>query len=305
MATTRIFISYRHDDTAKEVGRLVKRLRGSQDQIFQDTSNIQIADHFPKKLEKALSEAVVVVVVIGKNWLDSNDSMGNRRLDDPDDFVRREIAYSIQRAETDCLLDIIPVLMPGAKMPRAVDLPRELQPLASLNALKVQSKKFDESVDSLSRKIDELCSEHPQRAGDVLDDIDGYLSAKDVGLSEVMSLSPTSARNPDLHDLPKAAEWICTQEGVFKFKFETFKDLYFEGQLLQPQKLDVEGSWAYKPGPEETLVMQLSGKTMAGGNFTATFPIQEKVGRSSYGGWDIHGQYYRLQCLQRKDIRSF
>jgi len=173
--------------------------------------------------------------------------------------------------------------------------------------LKIQSKRFDESVDSLSRKIDELCAEHTERADEELDNIDEYLSSKDIGLSDVVSLSPTYARNPDLHDLPQAAEWICTQESVFKFRFETFEDLYFEGQLLRPQNLDVEGTWAYKPGPDETLVMQLSGKTMAGGDFTATFPIQEKVGRHSYGGWDIHGQYYRLQCVQRKDNlhRSF
>jgi hypothetical protein len=301
MAITRIFISYRHDDTAKVTGRLVKRLKRTQDQIFHDTSNIQVADHFPKKIEKALSEADIVLVVIGKKWLDARDSTGDRRIDDPDDFVRREIAYSIRRKETDCFMDIIPVLMPGAKMPRAADLPGELQSLASIDALTIRSKNFDESVDSLSRRIDELRSEHSKRADDSLDDIDDYLSSKDIGLSDVLSMSPTYARNPDLHDLPQAAEWICTQEGVFKFRFETFEDLFFEGQQLYPDNFDVEGSWAYKPGPEQTLVMELSGKMMSGKDFKETFPIQEKVGRHSYGGYDIHGQYYRLQCLQRKD----
>jgi hypothetical protein len=309
MAMTQIFISYRRDDTEKEVERLLKRLKRTQNQIFHDTSIIQVADRFPKKLEKALSEAKVVVVVIGKNWLNVKDSMGYRRLDDPNDFVRREVAYAIRRLvnKRDCFFDIIPVLMPGAKMPRAADLPKELKPIASLNALKIQNEKFDESVDSLSCRIKELFSEHSKRADNEFDEIDKYLSSKDIGLSDVVSLSPSYARNFDLHDLPQAAEWICTQEGVFKFKFETFNDQYFEGKLLQPQNLDVEGSWAYKPGPNETLVMQLSGKTMAGGNFTATFPIHEKVGRNSYCGWDINGNYYRLQCLKRKDKlnRSF
>ena len=302
-----IFISYRHDDTAKETERLVKRLKRTQPEIFHDTSNIQIADNFPEKIEKALSQVNIVLVVIGKKWLDTKDSTGDRRIDDPDDFVRREIAYAIRRKETDSFIDIIPVLMPGAKMPQTADLPGELQSLASINASKIRSNNFNASVDSLSRRIDELRSEYTKRADDFLDDIDDYLSSRDIGLTDVVSMSPTYARNRDLHDLPQAAQWICTQENVFEFRFETFEDQFFEGQLLYPDNFDVEGSWAYKPGPEQTLVMELSGKIMSGKDFKATFPIQEKVGRHSYGGYDIHGQYYRLQCLQRKDNsrRSF
>lgn len=246
--------------------------------------------------------------MIGKHWLNASDSHGLRRLDDPDDFVRREIAHAIRRKETDPFLDIIPVLMSGAKMPRPQDLPVDLQPLAAISAMEIRSKNFEQSVDALSKRINELYAEHTDRADDELDDIDEYLSGKGMDLSEAVSISPTYARDPDLHDLPHAAEWECTWcNSLFKASFETFEGPYFEGQLIQPANFEFEGTWAYKPGPDETLAMVLSGKTMAGNDYVVTIPIQEKVGRHSYGGRSVNGDYYRLECIRRKQEshRSF
>ena len=55
-------------------------------------------------------------------WLDARDEDGNRRLDDPNDFVRIEIGAALQRD-----IPVIPILLNGTKIPRADRLPPELQ----------------------------------------------------------------------------------------------------------------------------------------------------------------------------------
>jgi hypothetical protein len=57
------------------------------------------------------------------------DEQGRRRLDNPEDFVRIEIATALSRE-----VRVIPVLLDGASMPRTTDLPDDLKPLVRRNA---------------------------------------------------------------------------------------------------------------------------------------------------------------------------
>ena len=108
MATTKIFISYRRDDTADEAKQLQEQLENLHEQVFRDVAAIDVGEKFPKRIMAALKEAGFVIVVIGKRWLNITDERGRRRLENPNDFVRREIKYSLGRAERDKFLDIIP-----------------------------------------------------------------------------------------------------------------------------------------------------------------------------------------------------
>jgi hypothetical protein len=104
----RIFISYRRDDARAHPGRLHDELaqRFGTQQVSSDVDSIPHGDTFSDGIADIVSQADAVLVVIGSNWLDSRNVGGVRRLDDPDDLVRREIAAGLQRN-----VPVIPVLV--------------------------------------------------------------------------------------------------------------------------------------------------------------------------------------------------
>jgi hypothetical protein len=85
-----------------------------------------------------LEQCSVVLVVIGKNWLDCVDARGCRRLDNPDDLVRLEVETALARPR----VRVIPILVDGAKAPESTELPESLRPLARRNALIMTHENF-------------------------------------------------------------------------------------------------------------------------------------------------------------------
>jgi hypothetical protein len=86
--------------------------------------------------------------MIGPNWPDARDEHGNRRLDDPNDFVRIEIAAALQRN-----IPVIPILLDGARIPKARELPDDLRDLTSRNGLDVRHASFHEDMERLIRGL--------------------------------------------------------------------------------------------------------------------------------------------------------
>ncbi len=93
----KIFISYRRDDSAAHAGRLYDRLEYhfGQGQVFMDVDAIKPGVNFIETVQQAISECDGLVAVIGSDWLQVTDASGARRLDDPADFVRLEIATAL------------------------------------------------------------------------------------------------------------------------------------------------------------------------------------------------------------------
>ena len=137
-----IFVSYRHDDAAYPAGWLVDRLAGrfGASRVFKDVDSIQLGDDFVEDIMAAVGSCAVLLAVIGVWWLTATGEDGRRRLDDPGDFVRLEIEAALTR---DVL--VIPVLVDGARMPRAADLPASLEGLARRQALELNPGSFDTS----------------------------------------------------------------------------------------------------------------------------------------------------------------
>ena len=142
----RIFISYRRDDSAGHAGRLYDRLEGhfGQGQLFVDVDTIRPGVNFVDVVQQAIGECDGLVAVIGSDWLQVTDATGARRLDDPADFVRLEIATALERG-----ISVIPVLVRGAQMPREADLPIGLTDFAYRNALEVSDARFRSDVERL------------------------------------------------------------------------------------------------------------------------------------------------------------
>lgn len=146
-----IFISYRRDDSAGHAGRIHDRLADhyGHERVFRDVEDIGAGEDFIDVLEDAVGKCDVLVVVIGPNWLTVTDEAGRRRLDDPDDVLRLEVASALKRAD----IRVIPVLVNGATMPKAAELPEEIRDLAYRNALEVRETRFEDDLKQLIAAI--------------------------------------------------------------------------------------------------------------------------------------------------------
>ncbi len=145
-----IFISYRRHDTAGEAGRLVDSLKQHfrEDEIFIDIDTIQPGLDFSEVIESSLNTCDVLLAVIGPEWLNSALPNGNRRLDNPDDFIRMEIAEALRRK-----IRVIPVLVDGASLPESTQLPDDLKGLVRRQAYEVSNKRWKFDVDELVKSL--------------------------------------------------------------------------------------------------------------------------------------------------------
>jgi hypothetical protein len=132
---SRVFISYRRDDSADVTGRIFDRLRAHFDRkvLFRDVDTIPLGRDFREVIAEAVDSCEILLAVIGPLWVDIRNDDGVRRLDDPHDFVRLEIETALRRK-----IAVIPVMVGRARMPQAGQLPEALQPLAFRNGLEVR-----------------------------------------------------------------------------------------------------------------------------------------------------------------------
>lgn len=127
----KIFISYRREDEQSFAVRLYERLVDGfgKERLFFDVDSIPPGFDFVRYIEDQIRLSEIVLVVIGRDWLDAKDAHGRRRLDNPEDFVRIEIEAALKQDK-----HVIPVLVQGAPMPLSTQLPRNMKPLARRNA---------------------------------------------------------------------------------------------------------------------------------------------------------------------------
>jgi hypothetical protein len=126
-----IFISYRRDDGDWPVIWLAEQLAGhfGDGEVFQDRRSILPGDDFAAVLVASAKGCSALIAVIGPRW-EGRLADGSRRIDDPEDWVRVEIETAISRGSR-----VIPVLVHGAKMPSAEELPKSLRSLAGKQAV--------------------------------------------------------------------------------------------------------------------------------------------------------------------------
>ena len=124
-----IFINYRRGDDPGFTQALYSRLEQAfpSESLFMDVDNIAPGLDFVQVLNEQVARCDVLIAVIGKNWLGAADE-GERRLDNPDDFVRVEIESALAQKKR-----VIPVLVNDASMPRSTELPEGLKPFARCN----------------------------------------------------------------------------------------------------------------------------------------------------------------------------
>ncbi len=150
MVESGIFISYRREDSAGHAGRLYDRLSAhfGEEKIFMDVG-IEPGVDFVDQLEEAVASCDVLLVLIGPEWLTADD--GRRRLEEEGDFVHLEVSAALERD-----IRVIPLLVHGATMPAAHDLPPDLARLARRNALELSDARWRYDVGRLIEVLDRL-----------------------------------------------------------------------------------------------------------------------------------------------------
>jgi len=147
-----IFINYRREDSAGTAGRLHDRLAqvfGRKD-IFMDVDQIPPGIDFVAHLNSQVAACKAFLVVIGPHWLNVKNEAGERRLHQPDDFVAIEIAAALARD-----IRVIPVLVDGAIIPKASELPDSLKPLVRRQAIDLRQAHFGRDSEALIERLRE------------------------------------------------------------------------------------------------------------------------------------------------------
>ena len=148
-----IFLSYRHEDAAPYARLLQFQLtqRFPDERVFVDLDSIEAGRDFVEIISEAVDSCAVMVALIGRQWITLADEGGQRRIDDPEDFVRFEVGTALDRG-----VRVIPVLVDGAKPLRRQQLPAELGKLARLNALELSYGRYQYDADRLLDLIQQV-----------------------------------------------------------------------------------------------------------------------------------------------------
>lgn len=146
-----IFISYRRTDSGGYAGQLRDFLQGHYGSrvLYLDHADTDAGDRWKARLAAALDAADVVLVVIGPDWLTTPDEDGHRKLDEPTDWVRREVDASLAKPET----RVIPVLVGGARLPSTAELPESMADLPERQSREVRPDAFRVDARRLVRAI--------------------------------------------------------------------------------------------------------------------------------------------------------
>lgn len=153
-----VFISYRREDSSAYAGRLADILldRFGRNRVFMDIDTIEPGVDYNQAIDRAIGHCSVLIALIGPHWFDVADHRG-RRLDNPHDLVRLEIEAALDRD-----IRVIPVLVGGADMPHADELPGKLANLATRNAVELSDRRFRSDAQFLIEAIEKVADPNPR-----------------------------------------------------------------------------------------------------------------------------------------------
>ncbi len=155
----RVFLCYRRDDSSGYAGHLYMDLvdRFGQPNVFMDIDSLDPGVDFLEAIDHTLARCDTVLVLIGRGWLTATGPDGERRLDNPDDFVRLEIEAALSAKHR-----VIPVLVAGAGMPSSRQMPMSLSGLARRHAVDLSDRRWRTDTEDLIHAIERQWSKSAQ-----------------------------------------------------------------------------------------------------------------------------------------------
>ena len=181
-----IYISYRREDSS-EVLQIINPLRDqlkslfSENLLFLDSMDLLPGVDLPDALGQALRNSKIILVFIGKNWLENKDQTGKRRIENPDDWIRKEIRFGIENGK-----EVIPILINNTKYKYSNKeiLPTDLHTLANVSALHIDTNKnLYEGIEVLVSIILEVLTKHLKKTENI------FLKPVDTPISVFISYS--------------------------------------------------------------------------------------------------------------------
>ena len=232
MSDRKIFVCYRREDSAGHAGRLYDRLNlRFPGRVFMDVAAIGLGTRWAEVIEQTLSSCEVVLLLIGRRWLERLPD-GTRRIDDPDDPLRAEVTTALKLHRR-----IVPVLVGGAAMPNGDDLPPDVAPVTAWQALQVADDDFDHDAQRLIRAIEGYLQEAPG---------DPHLEQQAARRAQVDTLMADSAA------AARTGAWVTAAQTL-----RSVLSLEPGNEQAAAALRDVEARWAeaYRQGQSRAVVM--------------------------------------------------
>jgi hypothetical protein len=185
----RIFISYRRADTANQAGWLADRLvaQYGRNQVVKDVDSIQLGNDFADVIAAAVTSCNVLLALIGHQWLAAAPG--------GDDYVRVEIESALTRG-----VQVIPVLVDGARMPTAAELPPSLALLAQRAPLSLGAANPEGDVSRITQVLDQNIAERQ-----------GTETSMAVNQPTVTGMAPSWGRPVVQGGQPQPGQWMPGQ----------------------------------------------------------------------------------------------
>lgn len=154
----KIFISYRRDDTRHVAARVADRLNDLPgiSSVFIDIYEIDPGSNFELSIDRSLEESDICLVMIGENWVASDDDSKTARIRSDNDYVRLETASALLSGKR-----VLPILVDGATMPEKEDLPPDIQPITIIDALFLRHDSFTQDIEIVEDAIFERKARTP------------------------------------------------------------------------------------------------------------------------------------------------
>ena len=193
-----VFINYRRGDTSGEARALFNELvaiRG-KDSVFMDVDTIALGRDFRQVVRERVETCDLMLALVGRDWTTVTNSSGKRRLEDSNDFVRLEIAAALKRD-----IPVIPVLVQGAAMPAAEQLPEEIKDFAYRNGFELSHSRWESDLQEMLKRLG-LLSEpgqpaSPEKVNPTVTEspnAPSKTSAHGTGENQIQKASPAKAR---------------------------------------------------------------------------------------------------------------
>ncbi|POX57056.1 hypothetical protein C3489_02060 [Streptomyces sp. Ru71] len=217
-----VFINYRRGPHGHLVARLYERLQEhfGADRVFQDIPSLVPGARYPDALRERVEDCDVLLVVMHEGWAGDRTDTGARRLEQPGDWVRREIEQALRGGKT-----IVPVLLDAALPPLPDELPEPVRDLAHRQAQRLREARLEEDLAALvavveadvSRSWREIPAPEPRpgpgRVTEAVAAVAGALAL--VGLPVLLTDRHWAPATDDELPLPLwGVVWSCLAMGV-------------------------------------------------------------------------------------------
>jgi hypothetical protein len=155
------FISYRKADTSSAARLLYMSLTPllGKENLFFDVEVLKPGMNWRQAIKTSANSPGVLLALIGPRWLEALQARSQRAaVEDVDDVARKEIEYSLTNMVD---VGVIPVLVEGASMPKADQLPHTIRALTDIQAQPLRDDTYEDDVNRLVDRLKRIATEAP------------------------------------------------------------------------------------------------------------------------------------------------